>query len=148
MFDLKVLAQDTTIEKVIPVDCLKVEDGEDVPEITININDKIRKKERELSKRYSRFIISNSGSGTHRKQEGYVKSDKLSYCLELSDVCVVGSSCLFAEGGKPAEHSRDGFRALLSRYPQFLGWFSDAITTAFVDTEAFRQAEDEAIDLD
>jgi len=148
MFDLSELTQDVTIEKVIPVDCLLVEDGESVPEIVVSINDKIRKKERDLSRKYNRLVVVDSGSGTRSQKEGEVRSDRLKYCSELSDLCVTGSSGLFSIDGKPVLHSKDGFRALLLRYPQFLEWFADAVTVAFTSAAAFKQDKDDTTDRD
>jgi hypothetical protein len=145
MFDLNDLTQDFLVEKQVTVDCLKVSEGQEKPELTIHVTDYIRRKEREYNRKYNLFVIKSPQKG---KQEGFIRSDKLEYCSKLSELCVTNSTGLFSVDGQSAPHSKQGFKTLLVRYPTFLNWFADTLTEAFSDYDIFVMKEDDDIDRD
>lgn len=137
MFDLAELKKDVTTLKVVTVDCL-VAPEEEKPTITIELNTKIRERERQLNNKYNGVFFSLG-----KKSEGKIKSDSLHYALDMADLCVTDSRNLFMEKGAAAAHSKEGFALLLRKYPRFLRWFLDTLTETLADDEAFRSEQDE-----
>ena len=137
MFDLTELKKDVTTLKVVTVDCLVASEDEK-PTITIELNAKIRARERQLNEKYNGVFFS-----LDKKSEGKIKSDSLHYALDMADLCVTDSHNLFSEKGAAAAHSKEGFALLLKKYPRFLRWFLDTLTETLADDEAFRKEQDE-----
>lgn len=137
MFDLTELKKDVTTLKVVTVDCLVAPEDEK-PTITIELNTKIRERERQLNNKY------NSVSFTlGKKSEGKIKSDSLPYALDMADLCVTDSHNLFMKNFAAAAHDKEGFAILLKKYPRFLKWFLNTLTETLADDEAFRKEQDE-----
>ena len=146
MFDISELQQDTTITKEIPIDCLKRKQGEKEAVLVIQINDEIRKKEQQLTKRYLNRMLYQARERKNIALEP--QTDQLAYCQGIADYCVIDSRNLFSEKGKPIKHSKDGFKILLMRYPLFLRWFANTLTRAFEDYDLFVEEEEEDIRQD
>lgn len=136
LFDASAILADVTEEKIIECDFFVLPEGVDVPTLTIEINNKIRKLAKDSESKNCgdiRIDYGRKGKDPH----GIIVNNRERYCKDILEVSYIDSSGLFEQPSKKA------VLALLGKEPTFTRRLSAKLIELFGNSEQYTDDEDE-----
>lgn len=147
LFDVSALKDDTPKAYILPLDRI---DLDEVPTMTLNINDAVRKQEKALLKECSgfRYVSKVKGKGTKQEfeQEMIPKTEREMYLFGVLGMTysegktkkpVVSNSTHLLDG-----HDNDLLKVACQRNPEFSDYLADEIADLFKGDVKLREEEE------
>jgi len=135
LFNVNDILADIEETVKILLDCFVIPDGEDIPTISILVNNKARKTAAEsLSKNSGIRLQYRKGN---QPPEGVLVDNPVKYCQDVLEECYADSSGLLDMPSKKA------VLALLSKQPKFAKVLASKLMKVFESSELYKEAEDD-----